>query len=448
MSMSARGSPAGAIRGKRVVVVGGGAGGLHLVRRLATRLGRHGAVVTLLDRNASHIWKPLLHEVAAGALDAGLDEVGYAGHAARWGYRFVQGSLEALDRERREVVVAPVLDDDGSELLAKHRIPYDVLILSVGAVSNDYGTPGVRENCLFLEDRQQADRFRRKLLGQCMRVARELEANPGSSARVTIAIVGGGATGVELAAELYNAATALGAYGLDGFDRRRVAVTLIEAGPRILPALPEDLAKAAREELETLGVRVLSGTAVAEATPDSLIARDGTRIPAALRVWAAGVRGPDVLAGIGGLTTTPTNQIRVSATLQSKEDDRIFAIGDCALCVLPGQTRAVPPRAQAAHQMAATAARNIEALLAGRPMHDFVYRDRGSLVSLSRFSTVGSLMGNLIGGRMAVEGRIARLVYVSLYRIHLIGVHGWPKGIAMIVVGHVQQVLRPRLKLH
>jgi NADH dehydrogenase len=306
----------------------------------------------------------------------------------------------------------------------------------------------VRENCLFLEDRQQADRFRRKLLGNCMRVARELEANPGSQARVTIAIVGGGATGVELAAELYNAATALGAYGLDGFDRKRVAVTLIEAGPRILPALPEDLAKAAREELETLGVRVLAATSVAEATPDALIARDGTRIPAALRVWAAGVRGPDVLAGIGDLTTTPANQIPVSVTLQSMEDSSIFAIGDCALCVLPGQTRAVPPRAQAAHQMASTAARNIEALLTGRPMQDFVYRDRGSLVSLSRFSTVGSLMGNLVGGRMAVEGRIARLVYLSLYRIHLIGVHGWPKGIAMIVVGHAQQVLRPRLKLH
>lgn len=448
MSEAGNGLPAGPVGGKRIVVVGGGAGGLHLVRKLAMTLGRRGAIVTLLDRNASHIWKPLLHEVAAGSLDADLDEVGYAGHAARWGYRFVQGSLESLDRARREVVVAPVLDDDGSELLARHRIAYDVLVLAVGAVSNDYGTPGVRENCLFLEDRRQADRFRRKLLGQCMRVAREVEANPQSSAQVTIAIVGGGATGVELAAELYNAATTLGRYGLEGFDRKRIAVTLIEAGARILPALPDDLAKAAHEELEALGVRVLAGTAVAEATPDALIARDGTRIAAVLRVWAAGVRGPDLLAGIGGLTTTAANQLPVRSTLQTTEDERIFAIGDCAFCVLRGETKPVPPRAQAAHQMAATAAHNVGALLEGRPMREFVYRDRGSLVSLSRFSTVGSLMGNLIGGRMAVEGRLARLVYVSLYRIHLIGVHGWLKGAAMIVVGHVQQVLRPKLKLH
>ncbi len=435
-------------RGKRIVVVGGGAGGLHLVRRLAMRLGRRGGVVTLLDRNASHIWKPLLHEVAAGSLDADLDAVGYASHAARWRYRFVQGALEAVDRDRREIVVAPILDDDGSELLTRHRIPYDILVLAVGAVSNDYATPGVRENCLFLEDRQQADRFRRKLLGHCMRVARDVSADPASSAMVAVAIVGGGATGVELAAELYNAATSLAGYGLEGFDRGRLSVTLIEAGPRILPVLPEELVKAARAELEALGVRVLTGSAVAQATRDALVTADGTVVPAALRVWAAGVRGPDLLAGIGGLATTPAHQIPVRPTLQSAEDDTIFAIGDCAFCVLPGQTRAVPPRAQAAHQMAATAAHNIEARLSGGTLRDFVYRDRGSLVSLSRFSTVGSLMGNLVGGRMAVEGRLARIVYVSLYRIHLIGVHGWLKGAVLIAIGHVNQVLRPRLKLH
>jgi NADH dehydrogenase len=98
--------------------------------------------------------------------------------------------------------------------------------------------------------------------------------------------------------------------------------------------------------------------------------------------------------------------------------------------------------------MAVTAFRNIRALIAGKPLQPFVYRDKGSLVSLSRFSTVGSLMGNLVGGRMAIEGRLARMVYLSLYRMHLVGIHGWIKGVTLIVIGHVNQVVRPRLKLH
>jgi NADH dehydrogenase len=98
--------------------------------------------------------------------------------------------------------------------------------------------------------------------------------------------------------------------------------------------------------------------------------------------------------------------------------------------------------------MAVTAFHNIRRMIAGEALETFVYRDKGSLVSLSRFSTVGSLMGNLVGGRMAIEGRLARLVYLSLYRLHLVAIHGWLKGVALILVGHVNQVVRPRLKLH
>jgi NADH dehydrogenase len=260
-------------------------------------------------------------------------------------------------------------------------------------------------------------------------------------------IVGGGATGVELAAELYNSAAALRHYGLEVFDESRLTVTLIEAGPRILPALPEDLAKAAHQELEALGVRIVTGEQVVEATAEGMITKSGELIKADLRVWAAGVKGPDVLANLG-LETTRSTQLVVKPSLQTSRDDRIFAIGDCAWFVPQGQTKAVPPRAQAAHQMAATAFRNISAMIAGKPLKDFTYRDHGSLVSLSHFSTVGSLMGNLIGGRMAIEGRLARFVYVSLYRMHLIAIHGWLKGLALILVGHVNHIIRPRLKLH
>jgi NADH dehydrogenase len=435
-------------RKTQIIVVGGGAGGLELVRKLAAHYGRDNFDIILIERNHTHIWKPLLHEVAAGSLDANLDEVGYRSHGHRWGYRFFLGSLESIDRAKRQVTVAPILDEDGSELIGRHTIRYDYLVLSVGAVSNDFGIKGVRQHCLFLDSRSQADRFRQRLLDHCLRVSRRLSIDPQSDMRVDIVIVGGGATGVELAAELYNAAFALKHYGLEVFDESHLKVTLIEAGPRLLPALPEKLAKAAQDELENLGVRVLTGTNVSEVTNEGVVTNAGF-IRAELRVWAAGVRGADFLKEIGGLETNRNNQLSVRQTLQTTRDERIFAMGDCCSFIPEGETKPVPPRAQAAHQMASTVFTNIKKLIGGRTdLEAFVYRDKGSLVSLSRFSTVGSLMGNLVGGRMAIEGRLARLVYVSLYRMHLFAIHGWMRGMTLVVIGHVNQVIRPRLKLH
>ena len=434
-------------RKTQIVVVGGGAAGLELATRLGAHFGREDFDIILVEKSRTHIWKPLLHEVAAGALDANLDEVGYRSHGHDWGYRFFYGRMEGVDRQSRHVLIAPILDEDGTEIMGRHRIRYDYLVLAVGSVSNDFGTKGVAQHCLFLDSRAQADRFRNKLLNHCLRVSRTLVQNPDADASVRVDIVGGGATGVELAAELYNAAVALSHYGLEVFDESRLKVTLIEAGPRILPMLPEKLAEAAHKELEALGVRVITGEQVVEATSEGMITTSGELIKADLKVWAAGVKGPDVL-GTLGLEATRSNQLVVKPTLQTTHDDRIFSVGDCAWFVPAGETRPVPPRAQAAHQMAATAFRNIRALILNKPLTDFVYRDHGSLVSLSHFSTVGSLMGNLIGGRMAIEGRLARLVYVSLYRMHLIAIHGWIKGLTLILVGHVNQIIRPKLKLH
>jgi NADH dehydrogenase len=435
-------------RKTQIVIVGGGAAGLELARKLGRKYGRKRHDIILVERNRTHIWKPLLHEVAAGSLDANLDEVGYRSHCHRWGYRFFQGSLESIDRDAREIVIAPLLDDDGSELIGAHRIRYDYLVLAVGAVTNDFGTPGAKENCMMLDDRPQADRFRNKLLNHCLRVSQAMRADPSADEHVRVAVVGGGATGVELAAELYNSAAALRHYGLEVFDESRLEVTIVEAGPRILPALPERLAEAARSELEALGVRVLTGTRVTRVDADAIVTGSGERIPAELRLWAAGIRGPSILCEIGGLETTPNCQLVVGPTLQTSRDPRIFAIGDCCSFRPVGADRPVPPRAQAAHQMASTAYRNLVRLMAGRELQTFVYHDHGSLVSLSRFSTVGSLMGNLIGGRMAIEGRLARFVYKSLYRMHLFAIHGWLRGTGLLLVGRVNTIVRPRLKLH
>ncbi|MEM1091828.1 MAG: NAD(P)/FAD-dependent oxidoreductase [Pseudomonadota bacterium] len=432
----------------QIVVVGGGAGGLELVSRLGKKLGRKKFDVVLVDKNPTHIWKPLLHEVAAGSLDANLDEVGYRAHAHRNGFRFFLGTMQSINRDDREIVLAPIEDEDGSIIMDEHRIRYDYLVLAVGSVSNSFGTRGVEQHCLMLDTRAEADRFRQKLLNHCLRVSRTMTSKPASDEHVRVAIVGGGATGVELAAELYNSAAELRHYGLEVFDESRLQVTLIEAGPRILPALPKKLAAAAEEELTALGVRVISNEPVVEATSDGMLTRGGEHIPADIRVWAAGVKGPDYLQGIAGLETNRNNRLIVTRTLQSTLDPTIYAIGDCACVMMPGAKLPVPPRAQAAHQMADTVYDNILRDIAGKSPREFRYTDHGSLVSLSRFSTVGSLMGNLVGGRMAVEGRLARMVYVSLYRMHLLAVHGWLKGACLIVVSAVNKVIRPRLKLH
>lgn len=434
-------------RKTQIVIVGGGAGGLELARRLGAKYGRKRHDIILVDKNLSHIWKPLLHEVAAGSLDANLDEVGYRGHCYRWGYRFFQGSLDGIDRDAKTISLAPVKDEDGSELIAGHTIRYDILALSLGSVSNDFGVPGVKEHCLYLDSRAQADRFRTRLLDHCLRVSRAMMKDPGANEQVRIAIVGGGATGVELAAELYNAAGALRHYGLEVFDESRMHVTLLEAGLRILPALPDKLAEAATYELGQLGVQVRPDVQVVEARPRQLITKTGEVIEADLIVWAAGVKGAEFLSTLG-LETNSRNQLLVTDTLQTTLDPCIFALGDCATYIPPGDERPVPPRAQAAHQMAGTVFDNICRMQKGRTLSHFVYRDKGSLVSLSRFSTVGSLMGNLIGGSMAIEGRLARLIYTSLYSLHLIGIHGWVKATFLMLIGRVNRILRPRLKLH
>lgn len=430
----------------QIVVVGGGAAGLSLVKLLGAHFGRDDYDIILVEKERTHIWKPLLHEVAAGSLDANLDEVGYRSHGHSWGYRFFFGQLEGIDRQTRHVFVAPLLDDDGTEVMSRNAIRYDYLVLAIGSVSNDFGIPGVVEHCMFLENRADADRFRNKLLNRCLAVSRS--DSDQSEEQVRVSIVGGGATGVELAAELFSSASELRHYGLEVFDESRLKVTLIEAGPRLLPALPEAMSANVERELEQLGVRVLLNEQVAEARGGILQTKSGQIIADSLCVWAAGVRGPDVLTGLGGLENAGRNQMKVKATLQTTFDDRIFAIGDCAFHVPRGEERPIPPRAQSANQMAYATFKNLKRLCKGEQPTPFVYRDFGSLVSLSKYTTVGSLMGNLVGGRLALQGRIARAVYVSLYQRHLLSIHGVVRGLFVIAMRSVNRAMRPRLKMH
>jgi NADH dehydrogenase len=429
---------------KKIVIIGGGAGGLELATSLGHKLGRKKkAEIILVDRNHSHLWKPLLHEVATGSLDDGVDALSYLAHARNHGFTFQIGSLTDIDRENQTIKLAEIRDESGEVLVPVRDIAYDTLVMALGSTSNDFGTPGVKDNCIFLDNPHQAHRFHNEMLNLFLKFS----ASDDKQKKVNIAIVGGGATGVELSAELHNAVKQLHSYGFEGLDSDALNVTLVEAGERILPALPPRISGAAHQELTKLGVRVLTQTMVTSADKNGLNTKSGEFIDADLMVWAAGIKAPDFMKDIAGLETNRINQLVVEPTLQTTRDPNIYAIGDCASCPQPSGGF-VPPRAQSAHQMASRCFSNIMAQRKGQSLKPYVYKDHGSLVSLSRFSTVGSLMGNLMRGSMMIEGRMARLVYVSLYRMHQIALHGYIKTGLMMLVGGINRVIRPRLKLH
>ena len=428
----------------RIVVVGGGAGGLELATRLGDRLGRKGrAHVTLVDRSRTHLWKPLLHEVAAGSMDMHANQLDYLAQARWHRFTFALGALAGLDRSRRQLRVAPVRDDEGTEILPERFIPYDTLAIAIGSESNDFNTPGVREHAFTIDSAWQAHLFHRRLVNACFR------ANFANDGRVLhVAIVGAGATGVELAAELHNTIRVLAAYGLESFDPgRQIRIAVIEAGPRILPGLPEYIADETLETLSKLGVEVLTGQQAVQVTDTGVRTAGGREVAADFTVWAAGIRCPDVLRDLDGLETNRLNQLVVRKTLQATRDDDVFAFGDCAAAPWK-KDKTVPPRAQAAHQESSCLAKSFERRLAGRAPLAFHYRDFGSLVSLGNYQSVGTLMGFVTGGKLNVEGWLAKLFYISLYRMHVWALHGFWRMALDTLAGMIRRQTQPKVKLH
>lgn len=434
----------------RIVIVGGGAGGLELATRLGNRLGRKGRVrITLVDCTRTHLWKPLLHEVAAGSMDLYEHDLDYLAQARWHGFEFQLGRMDGLDRARRVIELQPTYDesDRSEELMPRREIAYDTLVIAVGTRTNDFGTPGAREHAISLDTAADAEHFHRRLVNACIRANAQKE--PLRPEQLHVAIVGAGATGVELAAELHKTTRQLVAYGFERIDPERdIHMTIVEAGPRILPVLPERVALAANALLRSLEVDVLTNERVTEIRADAVVTASGRVIPAELCVWAAGIKAPDFLKDLDGLESNRINQLVVHQTLQSTRDPNVFAMGDCACCPWPDHAPCVPARAQAAHQEAAHLVRNLSRHLAGKPLAPFVYRDFGSLVSLGEYSTVGSLMGKLIGGALFVEGYFARFMYISLYKLHQYALHGFARVFLETLAHMIARRTEPRVKLH
>jgi NADH:quinone reductase (non-electrogenic) len=432
----------------RVVVVGGGAAGLELVTWLGDRMGRRGrARVTLVECARAHLWKPLLHAVAAGSMDATEHELDYLAQAHWHGFRYRFGEMIGLDRSTKEVRLAAMSDDEGRPITPERSTPYDTLVIAIGSVTNDFGAPGVAEYAVPLETPTQAARFNRRVVNACIRA--HAQEGPVRAGQLHVAIVGAGATGTELAAELHRTTREVVAYGLDRIDPERdIRILLIEAAPRILPGLPESISDATRQLLGDLGVQIHTGTPVAEVTAEGVRLANGEFIASELVVWAAGVKAPDVLKNLDGLEVNRVNQLVVHQTLQTTRDPNIFAIGDCAACPRPGQATPVPPRAQAAHQEAAHMVKQIERRLRGEPLRPYIYRDFGSLVSLGRYSTVGNLMGFLVGRSIMIEGLFARLMYRSLEALHERALHGTVRTALGLLSRALARRTGPQVKLH
>ncbi len=443
---------------QRIVIVGGGAGGLALATQLGKRMGKKGqAEITLVDAARTHVWKPLLHQLAAGSFDTHAEEIEYLAQA-RWNhFKFRLGSLVGVNRQQKTVQLAASYDDAGREITPAQELAYDTLVIAVGSQTNDFGTPGAAEHSIKLDSPQAAKHFNDRLINACIRA--QTVPRLAGSGRLTVAIVGGGATGVELAAELHAAARVLASYGFDHIHPEKdLQIVLVEAAPRLLAQLPERLSASALRELRKLAIEVHTNEKVVEVTADSLKMASGKVVPSTITVWAAGVKAPDFLRTLGqshadsetpqdALPTNRLNQLLVNGNLQSTADSSIYALGDCAAYQQPDGTW-VPPRAQAAYQQAMYLVRALPQLQAGQTVAPFIFKDKGSLVSLSEYSSVGSLMGSLTKGSFFIEGQMAKLMYWALHKQHQLALGGFKKTALITLSETIDRTHRPRIKLH
>ncbi len=422
-----------------IVIVGGGAGGLELAARLGRSLGaRQGRErVLLVDRSPFHIWKPTLHEVAAGTLDAHQEGLSYPVLARRNHFGFAIGDLTGLDTARKTIELAEIRNAEGDLLVPRRTVSYTRLVLAIGSGSNAFGTPGI-EHAYLLENVRDAQRFHADWLGACAR------ASFSDNRALSIAIVGAGATGVELSAELLEAYAEL-LESLGTSQRFRLDITLVEGGSRILGGLPEKISAQAEVALRRKQVQVLTGTRVTEIRRGALVTPAG-EIPADMVVWAAGIKAAEGNARLG-LEVNRLNQFIVDDRLRTSAPD-VLAMGDCAACPWEGG-KIVPARAQAAHQQADYLAKVLGALLREREVTEpFVYKDFGSLVSLGDNKGVGNLMGGLGGRNFFVEGLIAKWMYISLHLNHHRAILGTGKTVVLALARLLQQRVSGRLKLH
>ncbi|WP_115708690.1 NAD(P)/FAD-dependent oxidoreductase [Legionella sainthelensi] len=429
-----------------IVVVGGGAGGVELVTRLGKDLGKKRlANITLVDKQEIHIWKPLLHEVAAGSLDSNMDQLNFYSHSVSHHYNYQPGAMIGLDRKEKIIRIAALVDEEQNIIVPERTLKYDTLVIAVGSQSNDFNTPGVKEHCLSIDNLDQANHFQKKYVDKLLSLQYAPEGE--TSSDFNIVIIGGGATGIELGAELLHTLNQTEKYQFNHMVRKLAKITIIEGAPRILPVLPELLSASTTKKLRELGIEILTNEIVSQIDSEGIHTKSGKTLPASICVWAAGVKAPEFLSTLDGLAVDNLNRIMINSKLQTTNDAHIFAIGDCAQILDVATGKPVPPRAQAAHQQAQLLAKSLKNKLSNKDLLDFKYEDRGSLIALSCYGAYGDISG-MGKVRYFLGGKVAQLAYRSLYLMHLSVLYGIWCSFLLRIANRMLSRARPKLKLH
>jgi NADH dehydrogenase len=360
----------------KVVILGAGFGGLTAARSL-DRI----ADVTLVDRHNFQTFLPLLYQVSTAGLAA--DHVAYPirGALRRTKVKFRMGSPVSVDHKNKSVKL------DSSEVL-----DFDYLIVALGSATNDFGIAGVAENSLGMKTINEALNIRSEIMRRFEDLCRFEDET-----KFSIAVVGGGPTGVEMAGAI--AELKRGPLTSDSkAAAKNINVYLIEAGQRVLPALSPKLSARTKKDLEKLGVKVLTDAAVKEVKPRQIVFADGTSIPSEVTVWAAGVKGEPAMKKLS--IPEESGRIAVEPSLQVTNYPYIFAIGDIA-GAKGKDGRFLPMVAPVAMQQARFVAKQIERLSKNQPLQTFSYVDKGSMATIGRHKAVVEVKGIRIGGALA-----------------------------------------------
>ena len=428
-----------------IVIIGGGAGGLHLATSLGRQLGKKKqACITLIDHSLIHIWKPLLHEVAVGTIDTYEHEINHIFHASANFFNFQLGKLHSLNRANKSITLLIKPENTKLQSTKYYTVTYDILVISIGSTSNNYNIPGADLYCCYLDSLQQAKQFQKSFLEEVM-ASQQLKEQ---SQKINIAIIGAGATGVELSAELHYAIKQIQKYQIKQYDPK-INISLIEASTRILSTLPTRIAKLALKKLHHININILTNEKIVSVTKEGVTTASGKFINANLKIWAAGIKGDNVLSNLDGLSTNHISQLLVKQTLQTTLDHNVYAFGDCAACPIQNIGKVfAPPRAQVASQQASLLTRSIIGIIRYNniPLH-YSYRDNGSLISISKQGTIGYFIKKNFS-KLFIEGFIARICYVSLHKIYQIKLRGIVAVSLITLTKAIMNRIKPKLKLH
>jgi NADH dehydrogenase len=388
---------------KRIVIVGGGFGGLHLVRHLEKRLKRGEADVTLIDRSNFSLFTPLLYQVATGELPPHAVAYPLRVPLAGAGFRFLRTEVEAIDVEKKAVRTA-----DGD-------VAYDHVVITPGSVTNDFGIPGVREHALSLKWLEDGRAVRHRILST-FEDAALLEDPAKRRELLSFAIVGAGPVGVELAASMRDLMenTLRGIY--PSIDvRHEPSITLIDGADRVVPGMDPRLSAIAQRRLEQLGVRIMLKTLVSEVGERSLRTKDGTTLTANTVIWAGGVK-PNPIVTASDLQRAKDGRIVVDTSFRAGGRDDVLALGDAAYFEQGG--RPLPMLAQVAVLQAPAAATNIARLVRDEPTRAYVYKRKGDLVALGRTSAAAEFARPI---HIVLSGLPAWTVWRTNYLMQLVG---------------------------